>query len=160
MNAVLKRRRLLQTGALIAAAPWLSVGRAAEALLPTPDSLQQALASAVARGNPLIVMVSLDGCPYCRTVRSSYLLPLAAEQGLDIVQVDMQSARPLRDFGGARTTHDALIRQWGIRIAPTVMFFGEGGAEAAPRLVGASLPDFYGAYLDARIEQARKSLRR
>jgi hypothetical protein len=45
-----------------------------------------------------------------------------------------------------------------VRVAPTVSFLSARG-EVAPPLVGYSSPDFYGAYLDDRIEQARAALR-
>jgi hypothetical protein len=64
------------------------------------------------------------------------------------------------DFQGASTTHDALVRQWGVRVAPTVLFFGAGGVEVAERLRGASIPDYYGAYLDQRLSVARAVVQR
>ncbi|MDF2467243.1 MAG: hypothetical protein K0Q43_5478, partial [Ramlibacter sp.] len=36
--------------------------------------------------------------------------------------------------------------------------FGKGGREAAPRLEGASIPDFYAAYLDERLRTARRAM--
>jgi hypothetical protein len=75
------------------------------------------------------------------------------------VQVDMHGKRTLRDFEGAARTHEQMIRRWGIKLAPTVLFFGRDGLEVAPRLVGSYLADFYGAYLDERLAQARAALR-
>ena len=148
-----RRRLLLAAGLAVAAGP---VG-AAKAELPVATSLPEHLAAALKQGDPLVVMVSLHGCPFCQVARQSYLAPLLREQGLAIVQVDMNSALALRDFKGAMTTHDLQVRAWGIRIAPTVLFFGRDGVEAAKRLVGASIPDFYGAYLEQRLATARTS---
>jgi hypothetical protein len=103
-------------------------------------------------------MVSLHGCPFCRVAREHYLLPLSREQALPVVQVDMRSAQSMRDFAGVVRTHDAQVRAWGVRMAPTVLFFGRGGVEVAERLVGAGLPDFYGAYLEERLTTARNAL--
>ena len=55
--------------------------------------------------------------------------------------------------------NDALLQAWGVKVLPTVLFFGKGGVEVAPRLVGASIPDFYGAYLDERLRVARAAVR-
>jgi len=104
-------------------------------------------------------MVSLEGCPFCVVARNSYLAPLRAEGRLDIVQVDMRTGRPLKDFQGQALTHEEMTRRWAIKLAPTVLFFGKGGQEVAERLVGGMLPDFYGAYLDQRLEAARKAVR-
>ena len=149
----LPRRALLLGAGMVLAARR---GWTAEAQLPLAGVLSDQLAAALQRGSPLVVMVSLPGCPFCKVVRESHLAPMQAEQGLPVVQVDMQSKRLLRDFNGLSVTHERQIDSWSIRIAPTVLFFGRGGVEVAQRLVGGMLPDFYGAYLDQRIETARK----
>ncbi|MFZ9252828.1 MAG: hypothetical protein ACO23T_11095, partial [Hylemonella sp.] len=95
---------------------------------------------------------------FCKVVRENYLVPLREQEGVPIVQVDMRSALLMRDVRGQSLTHDAQVRQWRIRLAPTVLFFGRQGNELAERLVGAYLPDFYGAYLNDRLQQARAAL--
>ncbi len=152
----LARRDLLLAGAALCAtgAAW-----AAPAVLPPAESLQDELVLALKKGQPLVVMVSLEGCPFCKVVRENYLGPLRQQQGLPVVQVDMRSKRALKNFRGDSTTHDDMIRQWRIRIAPTVLFLGRDGVEVAERLVGGYIPDFYGAYLDDRLQQARAALR-
>jgi hypothetical protein len=135
-----------------------AVGSAAAApTLPTPASLADELAQTIKLGSPLLVMVSLDGCPFCKVVRENYLLPLQRSQGLRVVQIDMRGQQTVKGFGGISQTHEALSRSWGIKVAPTVLFFGRNGVEVAPRLAGGYLPDFYGAYLDERVQQARAS---
>jgi thioredoxin-related protein len=104
---------------------------------------------------PLVVMVSLQGCAFCKVVRENYLQPLRAS-GLQVVQIDMRDNRALVDFDGTALTHDAWVRKQGIKLAPTVLFFGAQGLEVATRLKGAYLPDFYGAYLDEQLAVARR----
>lgn len=146
----MKRRALL---AATCAAPLAMHAMAAPAL-PLAQSLQAELAAALGASRPLLVMVSLHGCVYCRIVREHYLLPRLAE-GQPMVQVDMHSAVPLADVRGRRGTHDDVVRSWQVRIAPTLLFLGRGGAEAAPRLEGVANLDFYDALLGQRLEQAR-----
>jgi len=112
---------------------------------------------ALKKKQPLVVMVSLEGCPYCRVARQSYLSPMH-KSGVEVVQLDMNSVQPVQDFAGQATTHGQLIRHWRVSVAPTVLFFGPNGKEVAERLEGASLPDFYGAYLEQRLEKGRQSL--
>jgi thioredoxin-related protein len=130
------------------------------ATLPTTDSLQVELAKAAAKKVPLMVMVSLEGCPFCKVARENYLGPLREQQGLLVFQVDMRSKRPIKNFTGLTLTQDELIRSWGVKVAPTVLFFGRGGLEIAERLVGGYIPDFYGAYLDERLQLANAAMRR
>lgn len=133
------------------------VRAAPAAVLATPASLANALAAALRARQPLLVMASLADCPFCNLVRTNYLVPLQREQGLAAVQLDIASQRPVLDFEARASTHDLLLRRWGVQAAPTVLFFGPGGREVAERLVGASV-DFYGAYLDQRLAAARRHL--
>lgn len=126
--------------------------------LPLAVSLQQELAMALRDHQPLVVMVSLEGCPFCKVVRENYLVPMREQEGLHVVQVDMRSQKVVRDFRGVGQTHDAMVRSWRIRLAPTVLFFGRNGQEVAGRLIGGYLPDFYGAYLNERLQLARSAL--
>ena len=127
---------------------------AAPHTLPIATTLDEDLARVVKQGKPLVVMVSLDGCPFCRVVRENFLPSLQREQHLTAVQVDMRKSTAIKDLQGRRTTHDQFTRTWGIKVAPTLLFFGKNGSEVAERLVGASIPDFYGAYLQERIDKA------
>lgn len=159
----LARRAWLRCTATMALAALLAgpagMAQAGEAGgLPAPASLRDLARDAAARGEPLVVLVSLDGCAFCERVRRDALLPLQARQGL-VVQLDMRHATAVQDFDGTAATHDAVIRRWAVRAAPTVLFFDARGQEVAERLVGASIPDFYNAYLDERLATARQAIR-
>lgn len=132
------------------------LGRGAlAATLPAPGSLASSLGAALYAHQPLLVLASTEGCPFCQLVRDNYLAPLQREERLTIVQLDLGSRAGLLDFAGQPTTHETLLRRWHVNVAPTLLFFGPGGAEVAPRLVGASR-DFYGAYLEQRLDAARR----
>ena len=148
-----RRRSLHALGLLALGRPVWAAGKA----LPLSVSLRDELAVALKARQPLVVMVSLHRCPWCDEVRNNYLAPMRAQEGLHVVQVDMRSTRRTETADGQPTTHDALVRAWGVRLAPTLLFLGPGGREVAERLVGGS-PDFYGGYLDQRLEAARRSL--
>lgn len=155
MSAHLTRRRLLATALL---APAMQLARAAPVTLPTAVSLADELKLALASGHPLLVMVSLEGCPFCRVARESYLGPMRERQGLPVVQVDMRSKQMLRTMQGTMQTHDEWIRSMNVKVAPTVLFFGRGGTEIVERMTGGYIPDFYGAYLDERLRHAQALL--
>ena len=147
---------------LVAAGASLVFPRLFAAGVPTLSpsiSLADELRNALRKGNPLVVMVSLEGCVFCKIVRESHLLPMHKQSGLDVVQVDMRTQQMTRDFKGATTTHQLLVQSWGVRVAPTVLFFEPGGVEVAERLTGGYIPDFYGAYLDERLAKARLRIR-
>ena len=156
LKLVLHRRQFLGLVAM-ALAQGIRAQSVTPAALPTPQSLQIELTKALQQKQALIVMVSLEGCPFCRIARNSHLVPMQ-KAGTPIVQLDMRSAQSLLDFQGRTTTHDQLIKQWRISIAPTLLFFGPGGKEVAERMEGGYLPDFYGPYLEDRLLKARQAL--
>ena len=163
MNAMLFNRRLAlrqlaAVGVIAAGASHQAVSYAAGARLPASNNLRQELALAQKLRQPLIVMVSLHGCPFCEVVRDSHLGPMLHREGLPVVQVDMLSKTLTEDFSGNPVTHDQLVRNWRVTIAPTVLFFGKDGQEIAERMEGGYLPDFYGSYLDDRLVAARRKL--
>ena len=149
------RRQVLQDLAVCAVGVTTLDAMAAPVALPTTGSLQASLMQALQAKQPLVVMVSLHGCPFCKVVRENYLHPLLAT-GLQVVQVDMRDNHALIDFDGTPLTQDGWVRKQGIKLAPTVLFFGAQGREVAARLKGAYLPDFYGAYLDEQLAVARR----
>lgn len=150
------RRSLLLSSTAALASTFLPRAWGGPAL-PVAGSLAAELRSALAKGRALVVMVSLEGCPFCRIVRENYLASMHAE-GQPVVQLEMKRALPLLDFAGSSTTHGAFVDALGVKVAPTVLFFGRSGKEAAPRLAGTSIPDFYGAYLQDRVDAANRAV--
>lgn len=128
--------------------------------IPAAKSLKGEIAAALKIPSPLVVFVSLDNCPFCKIAKNNYLIPLMNEQAIPIVQVNFRYATPLFDLSGKATTQDQLVRFWGVKVAPTVLFLGKEGREVAPRLVGGSTSDFYGTYLDERIRIAQTAIMR
>lgn len=140
------------------AAGWARVARSAQGqCLPLSQSLPQELAAAARNRQPLVVMVSLERCPWCEVVREHYLAPMREREGLRVVQIDMLGKQNTHDIDGEPTTHGALVRRWEVKIAPTLVFLNGDGKEVAGRLEGGG-SDFYSVYLDQRLEQARQAM--
>lgn len=125
--------------------------------LPAARDLRSEAREAAARGQPLVLLVSLPDCAYCDQVRDSELLP-RMKTGLLAWQIEMGSRATLIDFDGQPITQAALAQRLKARIAPTVVFLNARGDEVAEPLVGAGLPDFYGAYFEQRLGDARPRL--
>jgi thioredoxin-related protein len=128
--------------------------------IPEAKSFQSEIAIALKAGYPLLVFVSLDNCPFCKIAKNNYLVPMMNEQSVPVVQVNFRYKTTVLDWHGKTLTHDQLIRAWGVKVAPTVLFIGKDGFEVAPRLVGGSTSDFYGNYLEERIRTAQIAVTR
>lgn len=146
----------LATGILVLSAKTIY---AKDTVLPVPSSLPEAASAARAKGEPLVVLISLPGCVYCEMVRRSYLLPARRDSNLQAWQLDVSdTTTPIVGFGGRPATAASQAKAWKATFTPTVLFIGSLGQELAERLVGIAVPDFYGAYLEQRLVTARKAL--
>ncbi len=128
--------------------------------LPTTLSLRLSVEAAARRGEPLVVMTTLDGCPYCDLVRL-HLVPMSDAGAVLAVQIDIRDRQGrLEDFLGRPSSPAEQAGLFKARFAPTVLFLGPKGEELAERLVGMAVPELYGGYLEVRLEEARAKLKR
>jgi hypothetical protein len=148
------RRDLLLASCALGALP-----AAAASALARTASLEVAAKAAHRSGHALVLLASTPGCPWCKLVRESYLAPLQAA-GQPVVEIDMTGSGEIADFDGAPTTEARLARRLKIGLAPTVLFLGGHGEELAPRLRGVASTDFYGAYLQQRVDDANRAASR
>ncbi|MCO5099641.1 MAG: thioredoxin fold domain-containing protein [Burkholderiaceae bacterium] len=155
------RRLALSACALAVLAPFASVvppqAWAAGARALDGSRSPRAL---LAHGDALVVVAlfSVPGCPWCEVVRRNYLRHLeGAVPGVRVAEYGITDERPFERTGPSDDTPQsasALAKSLGIRVSPTVAFLDDDNGELAERLVGYNSPDFYGAYLDARIAGA------
>jgi hypothetical protein len=148
----------LIVGATLVGSPPAS---ARDTTLPKATDLAADARMAQQSGIPVLVLVSLAGCPHCESIRRGHLTPMLTEKPPRAVirQVDLQSNAPMRGFDGKPTTHAAFLQQQEIKFAPVVLLFTPDGKRAVEPLVGAMLPDFYGAYLDDAVRAATAKVR-
>jgi hypothetical protein len=96
-------------------------------------------------------------------VLEEFLLPMQRNpeyrSKVIMVQVHVGSAAPLRDFAGKPTSHGRFARDYRVQLAPTVMLFDARGNSLVEPLVGLSTPDYYGGFLDQRIDDALAKVR-
>lgn len=111
-----------------------------------------------------MILFSRADCAWCERVRRDWLVPMAHDPAwqarVRIVQVDVDSDAPLLDFAGARTRHAAFAQQQNMKFTPTVALFDARGRLLGEPIVGLSLPDFYGTYLERAIDAANAALGR
>ena len=134
-----------------------------------PSDLVARASEGYARGKPLVVMFSLQGCPWCEALRREHFAALIKNQDSERVlaaELDLLDTRSfdapapqLQPPSWVAASPRELARQQRIRLAPTILFLGPHG-EVAERLVGYGSPDFFGAYLEQRLAEARAALSR
>ncbi len=145
---------------------WAAPGAAAQGAttLPLARNLAADGRDVAASKRPLLVLFSETGCPWCERARREFLLPMQGNPDYQAKvvfrQIDIDQKTPLTAFDGAATSHQAFARAMKIKRFPTVLLLGPEGEVLAEPLVGLGIADYYGAYLDERIDGAAAKLAR
>jgi len=126
-------------------------------------SLQAYQFSSRLRSIPLLLLFSEAGCPWCERARQEFLLPMQRNpeyrSKVMMREIGTDNAAALVDFAGKTTTQAEFARKHGVLMVPTVMLFGSRGEALAEPLVGFRIADYYGYFLDQRIDAALARLR-
>ena len=140
----------------------LSVMLAGAAELPLVTDLREDGREARRLGVPILVFFFADYCEYCEAVDDLYLQPMygSGEYSSKILfrRVDIGGYKTIRDFKGRKIDHENFASREGASFAPIVRFYDADGNELVPELYGYSSPDFFAAFLEARIDDAVKNL--
>jgi thioredoxin-related protein len=131
--------------------------------IPLVRDFKLEAANAKAQNVPILVLFSRRNCAFCTQVLQEFLLPMRrnAEYESKVImrQVIAGSSAPLRTFSGKATTHARFARQHQIQLTPTIKLFDAEGHELTEPLIGLTTPDYYGGFLDQRIDQALAKMR-
>lgn len=120
--------------------------------------------SEIARANKLVLMLefSRDDCPYCRKLEALFLLPMQRNTGYDdkilVRMISLDDDKNVIDFEGQTLTTNEFAARYGVSLTPTLLFLNADGVEIGERLVGIWSEDFYGVFIDDRIDTARGRL--
>ncbi|MFN7507047.1 MAG: thioredoxin fold domain-containing protein, partial [Limnobacter sp.] len=126
---------------------------AGEGALAFPGNLYKQNAQAV------VILFSVPDCAYCEKVRQQSLRHIHTDPNykgrVAVYEIDFSdSKRNFTWFDGNSYTGKSLAGPLNVKFSPTVIVFNAKGAVAGKPLLGASLPEFYGAYLDELIKAA------
>jgi len=111
---------------------------------------------------PMLVFFHATYCTYCRTVDEEFLQTMADDPAykdrLIIRRVEIDSPTPEIQWQGVSYTPVEFARLQGVQLVPQVMFFAPDGRQVVDELKGVTVPDFYPAYLDQRLEAAERCI--
>lgn len=143
-------KAVLSVFLLLCLSPAFSAGGEA---LAFPYDLQKQNAQAV------VILFSVPDCAYCEKVRQQSLRHVHTDTNykgrVGVYEIDFTDDRKTFIwFDGNRYTGKSLAAPLNVKFSPTVMVFNAKGAVAGKPLLGAGLPEFYGAYLDELIRSA------
>jgi thioredoxin-related protein len=135
---------------------------AEDAVVPVTHDLAREAADARRDNVPVLLVFAQDHCDYCERLDRDVMNPNYASGAfagrVHVRRVMIDSFQTTRDFDGRPLDQDALRSRFKVYVTPTVMLFDAKGNELAPRITGIENAEFYGAYLDIAIDDARTRL--
>lgn len=142
---------------------WACAPAFALEAVPMARNLSQDGALAKKMNGVVLVLFSADYCRYCDTVLHDYLEPMSRlddyKDKVVMRKVEISSYDSLLDFRGNKTPHRHFAGDTGVRMVPTVAVFDHKGRMLAKPVVGLSIPDYYGQYLDDAIQAGLDKVR-
>lgn len=114
------------------------------------------------KGLILVIEFSADDCTYCRKLEDLFLLPMQrnAAYGDKILlrAVSLSDFDSVIDFDGRSVTTAEFAARYDVTLTPTLIFLNADGEEMSEKLVGIWSEDYFGGFIDDRIDEARDKL--
>ena len=116
--------------------------------------------TAAQQGKPLLLFVTQPGCGYCERARREYLRHLAVDPAYTsrVLFRELSIDRFVNGFDGRRVSGVEAARALKVKLYPTIVLVDAAGQALAAPLVGFTVPDFYAAQIDRRIEAAEAKI--
>ncbi len=110
----------------------------------------------------LVIEFSSEYCGYCRKLEELFLVPMQRNaeyrDKVLIRYVSLDMYETLIDFEGRSMSTSEFASRYDISLTPTLLFIDGDGVEMSEKLVGIWSEDFYGGFIDNRIDEAREKL--
>lgn len=130
--------------------------------IPQADELARIASESAQQSLPVVVFVTRDACPYCRTLRNEVLSPMLAggkfEGRAGLVEVSLDTQAAFTGFDGNPMTAKVFGAHYKAVITPTLLFLDAAGNELSKARIGISNLELYSHYLNRSIDQAREKL--
>lgn len=139
----------------------IAVSNEDQAIVSATDLSQDA---SRARSDKLVLVLefTLEDCPYCELLEEEFLKPMSINQGyrekVIIRSVPIDGDYLIKDFMGGSTTGSQLASRYHVDTTPTMVFLDADGNELSKKLIGIWSIDFFGSFIDERIDLALEKI--
>ncbi len=104
----------------------------------------------------ILLLVSLEDCPWCDRLKEEVLNPMRKagdfSDQLIIAEIGMDAGEMLRDFDGQAIDGSVWASQRKIYTSPTLLFLDANGKERVKRMLGYNSADLFPYYLEESIQ--------
>lgn len=112
---------------------------------------------------PILMMFSMNHCPFCIEVEEDYLKPILRNAEYDgkvlIRKIRIDGINELRDFSGKERDPGDFSEDYNVSMVPTLVLVNSKGKILAPSIVGITNSHYYSNELDIAIDASLKHIR-
>lgn len=128
-----------------------------EDLYPATNLYKSALTSNN-KNIPILIMFSIDDCPYCQKVKEEILLPIQNIKSYDdkviIRHINTSNENDIINFQNNQSSTSELKEFYNINFFPTVILLNKNGRKIANSMIGITTAEQYWQELDNNIQDA------
>jgi len=120
--------------------------------------------ASLARSQELVILIEFsdDYCEYCLLLENEFLIPMSKnrEYGEKVIirSLPLNRDHQFKGFQGELVSASQFASKYQVKVTPTMVFLDANGNELSEKLVGIWSIDFFGSYLDERIDTARQKV--
>lgn len=114
----------------------------------------------MSRSRKLVILLefSSEDCAYCRKLEKLFLLPMQRNADYDskilVRSISLDAGNRVVDFDGRSISTAEFAARYDVSLTPTMLFLNAEGEEMSERLVGIWSEDYFGWFIDTRIDEA------
>ncbi len=110
----------------------------------------------------IILYVSSSFCRHCKKLEKEILLPMLKSGDYNntalLRKFVLDSKKPVINFNNQLQSPKSIMRQYKVKITPTLLFLDKNGKQLSDAIVGYSNDEFFWYYLDMAIEKSNQQL--
>ncbi len=128
------------------------------------NNIQKESLIAKEKNLPLLILFSIEHCPFCQLVKEDFLKPMLISGNYKdkVIIRELHADMTSTFFGRLGEQQSALkyARKMGISLYPTMVFIDEKGCQLSENIKGVNTPSMFGGRIDMAIDEANEKLKK
>ncbi|MFK5984347.1 MAG: thioredoxin family protein [Pseudomonadota bacterium] len=112
---------------------------------------------------PILILFSIEHCPYCRLVKEDFLIPMLIsgnyKEKVIIRELNIDNSPMITGLSGSQQSAASYAYSMGVSLYPTMVFINHQGCILSETIKGVNTPSMFGGRIDQAIDEANKKIK-